>query len=174
MSRRFDIINALHPDVQRLAVAYLDSFPQSDIASGRRGIDDQARADAACTVERRDFLATVYADSPVKTAMVAIADANPGADAATLGPLFATCLGGFADGALSHFSLHLSGHAVDLTPVGDPEREAWCKAWVARYVADGAGDAERSRVLDWEDGLARMHVQLMPMSATAARRTGGS
>jgi hypothetical protein len=153
------ILQTLNLPVQRFALAYLEAFPGSSIVSGRRGIDSQAAADAADVVQSRAFIANVYAPSAVRDAMVAVCDANPAADAATLGPLFASCLGSFSDGDLSHFSLHLSGNAVDCAPVGDPARETWAKNWVSEWIA--AGGSPRSRVLTEEDGEVRLHVQLV-------------
>jgi hypothetical protein len=154
------IIGALNPAAQKFCRDYLAAFPVgSSFTSGRRGIDDQARADAQCVVESRSFIANTYAPSPVRDAMVAVCDANPTADAATLGPLFATCLGQFSDDDLSHFSLHLSGNAVDAAPIGDPEREEWATKYVAAWVA--AGGSARSKVLTRESGLPRLHIQIL-------------
>ncbi len=174
MSAQLDAIAELHPDAQRLVCGFLDAFPGSALASGKRSIDDQARIDAENEAEHPGFLLHTYADSPVKSAMTACAVRSAGADAATLGPLFASVLGGFSDDELSHFSLHLSGHAADLEPVHDHEgflvsdfivRTRWCRDWIARYVSSGQGDSERSKVLTNEDGLTRLHVQLFPASA---------
>jgi hypothetical protein len=154
------IIGALNPVCQKFARDYLDAFPVgSSFTSGRRSIDDQARADAQCVVESRAFIPNIYVPSPVRAAMVSICDANPYADAATLGPLFAACLGAFSDDALSHFSLHLSGNAVDCAPIGDPAREQWATQYVAAWIA--AGGSARSKVLTRESGLSRLHVQIL-------------
>ncbi len=176
------ILDGLNPPAAKLGRDYLSAFPvRSSIVSGRRSIDEQARADAQCVVERRDFILTTYwpggvdprdksgwaAEHPgdvaafgaVKGAMLAVCDANPAADEPTLATLFAACLGRFTDGQLLHFSMHLSGNALDLAPVGDPEREDWCERYIQRWI--DAGGSARSRVLDREAGMPRLHCQIL-------------
>lgn len=141
-------------------MAYLAAFPNgSTIVSGKRSIDQQAQADAKDVVQVRDFISNVYVPSPVRDAMAAVCKDNPEADIATLATLFAACLGQFTADELSFFSLHVSGDAVDLEPVGDPEREAWCQQFVAQHIVQGG--SPRSRVLTKEDGEIRLHVQIL-------------
>ncbi len=171
MSAQLDAISALHAPVQRLCAAFLDAFPGSAIASGRRGVDDQARADAELCAEARrrtgrsyaNTISATYVASPVRDAMVRCGATYYMADAEALASAFAFVLGSFDDAALSHFSLHLSGNAVDFEPVGDPRREEWCREWVARCPGL---DLDRSRVLTVEAGLPRLHVQLVERSST--------
>ena len=166
MSAQLDAIAQLQPDIARCVTAFLDAFPGSGLASGRRGIDDQARADADDEIASPGFIAATYVDSPVKSAMMVCVTAHPGADAAELATEFASVLGSFDDDALSHFSLHLSGHAADFSPVhvGDAlvqdfaERLAWCEAWIPRADCDPL----RSKVITHEGGLTRLHVQIVP------------
>jgi len=154
------ILEDCNAPAQQFGMAYLAAFPSgSSIVSGRRNIDEQAQDDAADVVQSRSFIASTYAPSKVRDAMVAVCDANPTADAATLAPLFAACLGQFNDAELAEFSAHLSGNALDLAPVGDPEREAWARQWIADWIARG-GNASYSRVLTREGGLPRLHGQL--------------
>jgi hypothetical protein len=172
MSAQIDAVMLLQPCVQRLVLAFIDAFPGSGMASGRRGIDDQARADAADIVQSRNFIADTYAPSDVRSALVELCDKNPTADAATLQTLIAALLGTFSDEQLSHFSLHLSGYAVDLEPIYSATADAviedfvqrvqFCTNWVQRFVDSGEGDPARCKVLTKEAGLTRLHVQLFP------------
>lgn len=181
MSAQLDALAALQPDVGAFAAAFLDAFPGSAIASGRRSIDEQAWADAVLCVDGRNKLghpydATIlatYVPSTVRAAMATVCAEHPEADTPTLGTLFASCLGQFTDEDLSHFSLHLSGHAVDLAPVHDgagqlvqdfSDRVAWCEAWIAKFIACGKGEPARCRLLQREAGLARLHCQLVPVT----------
>lgn len=162
MSAQFDTLQLLQPIVQKFVMAFLDVHPGGQIASGRRCIDDQARADAQNVVADRTFIQRVYVPSKVKDAMAAICQAYPAADVAELQTRFAACLGGFSDDDLRHFSLHLSGYAVDLTPTGNAEAEAWCEAYVEQLLQHELGDPAHCRVLTREAGLVRLHVQLVP------------
>ena len=107
----------LEPDVAAHAEALKRAVPGVVFISGRRTLTEQSRAMAQNCAVKRSYIADVYAESPVKEALVAWLHAHPAAtsvDALTAG--FISVLQKFTPAQLAHLSKHMGGRAFDVHP----------------------------------------------------------
>lgn len=145
----------LYEPVAGYAQELLDAFPSIIFTSGRRSLPDQAHAMASNVVLNRRWIAQTYTPSVVSVALQNWVDAHPstgGVDSIAAGLL--AVLGMFSDDDLSHLSLHLSGCAFDVQPVGGLLGEQICA-----FMQQLANKYPGGKFLSKEGGLTRFHIQ---------------
>lgn len=150
MTEQVDRLN-LAPNAHAAALALLAAFPTAIFTSGRRGVEDQARAMSQNVVKSRGWIAATYRASPQSRQMQAWVDANPAAGQVQLAAAFRAIMNEWNDEERGVLSKHFSGQAFDVQPVPG-----------ARGLAIKA--AIRSlphlqKFLEREGGLVRWHAQ---------------
>ena len=133
----------------------LDAFPSVIFTSGRRSRADQARAMASNVVLNRRWIAETYLASPVSAACQQWVDTHPGTGGVSdIAAGLLSILDTFSDDDLSHLSLHLSGCAFDVQPVGGPLGDQICA-----FMQQLANKYPGGKFLSHEGGLYRLHIQ---------------
>jgi hypothetical protein len=125
--------------------------PQVIFTSGRRGVEDQARAMAGNVVKNRKWIDQTYHKSAVSKACQKWVDDNP--DKKTKAEIQAglkSVFDGMTPDQVSHISKHLSGEAFDVQPVAKNASK------VKKAIRGLKGV---TKFLDKEGGLVRWHAQ---------------
>lgn len=146
-------IEALHLAPTARCAAYILKLahPSVRFTSGRRSLEDQARAMAANVMRNRKWIEQTYRPSVVRDQCQVWIDDNPDQKSAkALETGLLAVLRKAPDEELSRFSKHLSGEAFDVQPI-DQDADA-IKATIR-------GLPGLDRFLDTEGGLVRWHVQ---------------
>ncbi len=122
-------MNGSDPEIERLdlldtaraaAYALKAQFPTVRFTSGRRALADQARAMAQNVVDQRDWIRATYKPGAACSACQAWVDANPTATTAVaIAAGLLTTLNALPHEDAIALSLHLTGRAFDIQPVGD-------------------------------------------------------
>ncbi|MBU6438528.1 MAG: hypothetical protein KGQ77_13455, partial [Betaproteobacteria bacterium] len=144
---------ALHLAPTARCAAYILKLahPSVRFTSGRRSLEDQARAMAANVMRNRKWIEQTYRPSVVRDQCQVWIDDNPDQKSAkALETGLLAVLRKAPDEELSRFSKHLSGEAFDVQPI-DQDADA-IKATIR-------GLPGLDRFLDTEGGLVRWHVQ---------------
>lgn len=131
------------------ALALQSRFPTVVFTSGRRGVDDQARAMASNIVHNRQWIAQTYLDAQVLQDWV---NANP--EATSQGDIahgLAAIMASWSDAQKARVSKHFSGQAFDVQPVAGTLGD--------RIKAFIPGLPGVKKFLTTEGGLIRWHVQ---------------
>jgi hypothetical protein len=148
------------PDIEALdlaatakaaAYALKKAHPSVVFTSGRRSMEDQARAMASNVVKNRKWIEQTYAVSDLRKRCQDWVNENP--DKKSQAEIAAGLLAQFnavGDAVLGTFSKHLSGEAFDVQPVS---KDADAIKATIRGLS-GLG-----KFLDKEGGLVRWHAQ---------------
>lgn len=143
---------ALRGFALRGALALLAKHPDVIFTSGRRTLNEQARAMAGNVVINRRFIAETYLPCKVALACQEWVDANP---FMTTGPAITVGLKNtmarFGVDELNRLSKHLSGDAFDVLPVTTADGDD-IKATIR-------GLEGLDKFLEREGGLVRWHAQ---------------
>jgi hypothetical protein len=143
----------LEETARKAAEILKEKFPDVRFTSGRRSLEEQARA-MASNIEssgNREWIVQTYASSPASIALQEWVDAHP--DAKTEDEIASgleSVMRGFSDSALGRLSKHLSGEAFDVKPQTENEDE------IKECIRSLPG---LSRFLEREGGLRRWHAQ---------------
>jgi hypothetical protein len=151
------ILAGLNPVCADIAQQFLDQFPTAILTSGRRNIEDQARAMAANSALNSQWIVQTYMMSQVSQAcqLVVSQRLKITGQPATTADIVAV-LNEFSPYYLRQLSWHLSGDAFDVQPTADVQMPIVLQALVsARITAGGFG-----KFLVKEGGLTRWHVQV--------------
>jgi hypothetical protein len=141
----------LRPAAHNAATILCARFPQLQITSGRRSIQEQATAMSKNIALDRDFVRSTYKASPVSIACQRWVDSNPGVtNAGSIAAGLLSVFVSFDDAGLARISKHLSGDAFDVQPV--VEGAGVIKAFIAQLPS-------LERFLDHEGNLERWHLQ---------------
>ncbi|MDB5988311.1 MAG: hypothetical protein JWR16_3364 [Nevskia sp.] len=141
----------LNDAARNAAIILRARFPQLVFTSGRRAIEDQARAMAGNVVKDRRFIVATYAASAICTACQQWVDANP--QATSREQIASGILATFqraAESDVMKFSKHLTGDAFDVQPVD--QNADIIKAFIRRLPLI-------EKFLDHEGQLIRWHAQ---------------
>jgi hypothetical protein len=135
---------------------FLQQFPNADITSTKRNLEDQCRAMAGNVIYNRKWIMQTYAPSAARDACQAWVDANPNSRVPTLisGGLFGV-LQPMSEDQLQGLSWHLSGDAFDVFPDGDQNKIICLGSLVSSCEASGG----TAKFLQAEGGLTRWHWQ---------------
>lgn len=130
---------------------YEARYPDVVFTSGRRSLQDQARAMAQNVVVNRQWIGQTYKAAGKLQAWV---DAHPEAKshASTEAGLLSV-LQGMTDDERARVSCHLSGDAFDVKPDNDKGKDDYLKSLAVQYGG---------KYLDTEGGLRRRHWQARP------------
>lgn len=153
-----EIIATLNPTAASVARAFLGAHPDATLTSGKRSVQDQARAMAQNVALNPNWIRQTYVVSGLSTAMQNHVQAlEPGdrtqdnlQDGFTAIMLLAT-----AD-ELRRLSFHLAGDAFDVAPDCDQAKLDTLGQLLATAVASGA----TGKLLTREGGLRRIHLQV--------------
>lgn len=127
-------------------------FPSVVFTSGRRGVEDQARAMAQNVAKNRRWIEQTYTPTPESKALQAWIDAHPAAVRVDqIKTPLATIMATWTDEQKGRLSKHFSGHAFDVQPVGGAEG--------ARIKAAIRALPGLQKFLEREGGLVRWHAQ---------------
>lgn len=134
------------------ALALEALFPGIEFTSGRRGVEDQARAMAQNLVLNRKWIAETYRSTAESRALQAAVDKAAGIrTAAQLQALLVSTMKGWNDLQRSRLSKHFSGEAFDVRPESGARGEA-IQAAIERLPG-------LTKFLTREGGLVRWHAQ---------------
>jgi hypothetical protein len=142
----------LNGNANAVATALQLRCPAVVFTSGRRGIDEQAHADAANIISAGDskWMTKVYVASSVLTAaQAAVDELTTPLDIEAVETAIQGALAKFEDADLEKFSAHLGGNAFDVEPGS-------CDVNQLHVLVNAAG----GRLLLREGGLVRWHVQV--------------
>lgn len=142
----------LAPVADRAARELLAKCPDVRFTSGRRGVEDQARAMAGNVVSNRRWIEQTYTASPEAVTLQTWVTNHPEAKTreAIAAGLTAIMLK-WDDKRKGRLSKHFSGEAFDVQPVADP-RGAQIKAAIRTLPG-------LQKFLEREGGLIRWHAQ---------------
>lgn len=130
-------------------------FPKLVFTSGRRSLQDQARAMAQNVVLERGWIASTYRESPMRAQLQAWIDAHPEADSqAELQVGLESVMQRWAPDQLKAFSSHLSGLAFDLQPLSAGPLAEAVKAAIRNLTG-------LEKFLEHEGGLVRWHLSFL-------------
>jgi hypothetical protein len=134
------------------AETLLATHPEVVFTSGRRGVEDQARAMAGNVVSNRDWIEQTYAQSDQRTELQNWVDSHPEATTkAQIQEGFTTIMNAWSDETRGKFSKHFGGLAFDVKPIaGDAGIP------VKTTIKSLAG---LQKFLEKEGGLVRWHAQ---------------
>lgn len=127
-------------------------FPGIVFTSGRRGVEDQARALSQNLLKNRQFIARTYISTPESRALQAEADKfGPNATAGAIATALLAIMKTWGDDQKARLSKHFSGDAFDVQPIDGPQAVAIKLAITQLPGLD--------KFLDHEAGLVRWHAQ---------------
>jgi hypothetical protein len=144
----------LTPKAKAVAEDFLRLHPSAVFTSGRRGVDDQARAMAGNVQKNARWIEQTYRATAESRALQAAVDADPRKMlSADIAARLVAVMRGWSDEQRARVSKHFSGDAFDVQPREDEEGRAQL-ATLRRLVAAAGG-----KFLDREGGLVRWHAQ---------------
>lgn len=135
------------------AMSFEAAFPNAVFTSGRRSQQDQARAMASNVVLNRSWIAQTYKPSRAAGLCHSWVTSHPGSTQQQIADGLLQVLNTLTDEELSHLSLHMSGQAFDLQPVGGVLGGQMVS--FLHELAEKYGGA----FLEQEGGLRRWHAQ---------------
>jgi hypothetical protein len=134
------------------ALDFEATFPSASFTSGRRSLEDQARAMAQNVWLNEKWIAQTYLQSPASTAcQLWVDDVTKPVTAEQIEVGLLSVLEQFNPMQLAHLSKHLSGEAFDVQPCDDNAQKIWLYVRAARLGG---------KFLEKEGGLTRWHLQL--------------
>lgn len=129
------------------------AHPSVKFTSGRRSIEDQARAMAANVARSRKWIQDTYVESTLRTMCQKWIDDNPGKTTQQeIAEGLLSVLNTATTEQLNRFSKHLSGEAFDVQPVDDAKDAEKIKGTIRRLKG-------LNKFLEKEGGLVRWHAQ---------------
>lgn len=141
----------LAPVARAAAYALKRAHPSVEFTSGRRNMEDQARAMAGNVVVNRRWIEETYKESALRRKCQQWVDDPPWRKTrAEIAQGLLSVLAAASDAELGSFSRHLSGMAFDVRPV-EEDAEA-IKASIRALPG-------LDKFLDNEGGLVRWHAQ---------------
>jgi hypothetical protein len=141
----------LAPTAKSAAYELKRLHPEVIFTSGRRSVEDQARAMAGNIVKNRKWIEQTYHKSVVSKACQKWVDDNPGKKTkAEIEAGLKSVFDSLTDAEVSHISKHLSGEAFDVQPVTKDASK------IKKTIQGLKGV---TKFLDQEGGLVRWHAQ---------------
>jgi hypothetical protein len=153
-----DVLATLNPTAAGVARAFLAAHPDATLTSGKRSVQDQARAMAENVAQNSAWIQETYLVSDLSTALQNHVWALAPGDRTqqSLQDGFTAILLLATPDELRHLSFHLAGDAFDVAPDGDQSKLDTLGQLLATAVASGAG----GKLLTREGGLTRWHMQI--------------
>lgn len=144
----------LAPKAKGIAEAFARAHPSARFTSGRRGVDDQARAMAQNVQRNARWIEQTYKATAESRALQKAVDADPHHMlAADIAARLVAVMRPWTDEQRARVSKHFSGEAFDVQPREDEEGRRQLET--LRRLSAEAG----AKFLEHEGGLVRWHVQ---------------